>query len=355
MKDCPQCGRSLTVLERYATGVRYVAQDSIGQAAPAEVYGRIGKCSNCRSIHTELDSVVEHDLGLISASGLSKSQLAGALAALHIRAADILAAQCDKKAARDQLVCAFVAASQINGEESEVYLEQIRFTATRYEISTAASVADDVELRNDEPSADSPISPTPSTGALLDLTDHVAIERTMTTLPRFAMVALGARTARRVLPSYVNCLNIPKQYRHMVQEAVEYAEDFAAGKLTGTEQQARDWYVNIASGPIRYVAHVAENERAKRAAMAASYAASCCFESEDPTTIKNNCGFVSGVLFNALFASDDQDCVAHAILEDLSRLQLASRRQQWSNSHHVSQEFFGELWSDGPRSDLKPD
>ena len=184
-------------------------------------------------------------------------------------------------------------------------------------------------------------------------------------LPCWAVVAFAARCARRSLPLYQGCGNIPLENTQAVENAVSMAEDIAA-KGTCEESQAAE----LAAREAEYAARAAEAslkdksnseddaKAAAHAARAAEYAARAAGRAHGKDLTQNAARVTSrfaakdaerAAIYShfSLEALDAKSSSCAAMRQDYNNLRQAVEKEHWTMQKSVLPDFFGSLWPDG--------
>ncbi len=159
-------------------------------------------------------------------------------------------------------------------------------------------------------------------------------------LPRLAVIAFAARTARRVLPPFRHDWpDAPEEHYLAVDSAVVLAE----GRGAGIHTTANAAYAAArAAADAAYAAAAAVHAPAYAAASTAYAAASASAADDNADTAfeasRTAAAAAAGVPVNDL------------MLKDITLLQEAALSGEWNDDTFVSPDFFGPLWPDGKPS-----
>lgn len=157
-------------------------------------------------------------------------------------------------------------------------------------------------------------------------------------LPLLAIVAYGARCARRVAPGYLIGWQPPPHYTDAINDSINIAEVFAATNRlelsTSLVSLDTTMVSAVASG-----AGIAAN--CAQAAINASEAAHIAVTDAKSTS--------SAAASAAHYAALAAPSVAFAAIQrDYDLLLHASQAENWTDETPVPPEFFGPMWPDGP-------
>lgn len=174
------------------------------------------------------------------------------------------------------------------------------------------------------------------------------------TLPRWARVALVARSMRRVMPLLFKLLpDAPKQFSQMLETAVSFAEQAAAAGSTHA-QLLRIWnrLSNSHSVPA-FTKWYAENSSKKFYAsevMRAAAQATLAAWSTKVETVAEALDDLRSVVESSQIESEQNRLDRHfieGVWRDFDKLAALRSEQKWSNLTAVSTIVFDEMWPKG--------
>ncbi len=185
-------------------------------------------------------------------------------------------------------------------------------------------------------------------------------------LPRQALIAFAARTARRVLPAFhASWPEAPKEHVQAVEYAVKLAEDVGAGIVAGSSSRVSDagGLAGQKAGRASREAEAANFFAAARAADAAYHAADAVYDSDLRTIAANAAGTTvsaAGAFIAYLLptsggpggafedaASNAADVLQNVMAADVALLRQFAARDHWTDATPVPPEWFGPLWPNG--------